>query len=131
VSIERIGRATRALDRLRASSRAILFTVVGAAVGLLASILILSNKTLSLLLFDTHGHFWPFFGTPFFSILFIIFWTLVLGYSGYILSTFSRAQALPPLLIFAIVIFFGLIIFFALFPEVAAWLRNAGRDIFG
>ncbi|MHC4690380.1 MAG: hypothetical protein ACYS5F_12200, partial [Planctomycetota bacterium] len=130
--IERIRRAARAmLDRLRASSRSVLFTVVGAAVGLLLSIFILSNETLSLLIFDTHGYFWPFFGTPFFSILFIIFCTLVLGYSGYVMSTFPRARAVPALVIFVAVIFFGLIILMVLFPEVADWLRNADRHIFG
>jgi uncharacterized protein YacL len=131
VLIERIRRAARAmLDRLRASSRSILFTVVGVGVGLLLSILILSNETLALIFFDTPARA-QLFGTPFFSILFIIFCTLVLGYSGYVLSTFSRVQAVPPLVFFATVVLFGLIIILALFPEVADWLRNADRHIFG
>jgi hypothetical protein len=47
------------------------------------------------------------------------------------MSTFPRARAVPALVIFVAVIFFGLIILMVLFPEVADWLRNADRHIFG
>jgi hypothetical protein len=70
------------LDRLR-EPRSLLFTVVGAAFGLLGSIWIHSYETIWDFMF---GPMWPFFGMPFFSILIIILCTLVFGIIGYLAS---------------------------------------------
>jgi hypothetical protein len=77
------------LDRLRESLRSKLFTVVGAAVGLLASIWVMSNETLANFFIDpaVRTPWVQLFGMQFISSLVIIFCTLVFGYFGYIIST--------------------------------------------
>ncbi len=79
------------LDRLRESSRSRLFTVVGAAVGLLASIWARSYETFWLF-FMGPPIFIQLFGMQFISIVFIILCTLVFGFIGYIISRFERVQ---------------------------------------